>query len=108
MDCNFSRALTLVLKSEGGWLDNPVDPSGAMMKGVTLANFRRYVKADASKADLPKISDAQIATVYRGSIGTPSPASARTDASVPPRLPPWARCYRRAGSTSSATTAWPG
>lgn len=58
MDRNFSRAGALMLTSEGGWLDNPVVPSGAMMKGVTLANFRRYAKADASKADLPKTSDA--------------------------------------------------
>jgi lysozyme family protein len=65
MDRNFARALALVLKSEGGWSDNPADPGGATMKGVTLANFRRYVKADASKADLRKISDAQLATVYR-------------------------------------------
>jgi lysozyme family protein len=35
------------------------------MKGVTLASFRRYVKADATKADLRAISDAQLATVYR-------------------------------------------
>ncbi|CAN7599830.1 hypothetical protein LJR234_004636 [Mesorhizobium amorphae] len=65
MDRNFARSLALVLKSEGGWSDNPADPGGATMKGVTLANFRRYVKADATKADLRKISDAQIATVYR-------------------------------------------
>ncbi|WP_246679559.1 glycosyl hydrolase 108 family protein [Mesorhizobium sp. B2-3-5] len=65
MDRNFARALALVLKSEGGWSDNPADPGGATMKGVTLANFRRYVKADATKADLKKISDAQVATVYR-------------------------------------------
>jgi lysozyme family protein len=65
MDRNFARALALVLKSEGGWSDNPADPGGATMKGVTLANFRRYVKADASKADLRAISDAQVATVYR-------------------------------------------
>ena len=52
MDRNFARALALVLKSEGGWSDNPADPGGATMKGVTLANFRRYVKADATKADL--------------------------------------------------------
>ncbi|WP_217577590.1 glycoside hydrolase family 108 protein [Mesorhizobium sp. GbtcB19] len=65
MDRNFARALSLVLKSEGGWSDNPADPGGATMKGVTLANFRRYVKADASKADLRTISDAQVATVYR-------------------------------------------
>lgn len=65
MDRNFARALALVLKSEGGWSDNPADPGGATMKGVTLANFRRYVKADAGKADLKKISDDQVATVYR-------------------------------------------
>ncbi|MCA0057902.1 MULTISPECIES: glycosyl hydrolase 108 family protein [unclassified Mesorhizobium] len=65
MDRNFTRALALILKSEGGWSDNPADPGGATMKGVTLANFRRYVKADAVKADLRKISDAQLATVYR-------------------------------------------
>ena len=65
MDHNFARALALVLKSEGGWSDNPADPGGATMKGVTLANFRRYVKAGATKADLKQITDAQIATVYR-------------------------------------------
>ncbi|RUY74008.1 glycoside hydrolase family 108 protein, partial [Mesorhizobium sp. M7A.F.Ca.CA.001.10.2.1] len=62
---NFAHALALVLKSEGLWSDNPADPGGATMKGVTLTNFRRYVKADATKADLRKISDAQVATVYR-------------------------------------------
>ncbi|TGQ69858.1 hypothetical protein EN829_013200 [Mesorhizobium sp. M00.F.Ca.ET.186.01.1.1] len=65
MDRNFARALLLVLKSEGGWSDDPADPGGATMKGVTLANFRRYVKADATKADLRKIGDDQVATVYR-------------------------------------------
>ncbi|RVA72496.1 hypothetical protein EN925_38035, partial [Mesorhizobium sp. M7A.F.Ca.US.006.04.2.1] len=65
MDRNFARALALVLKSEGLWVDNPADPGGATMKGVTLTNFRRYVKADATKADLRKITDAQVATVYR-------------------------------------------
>ncbi|TJX19974.1 MAG: hypothetical protein E5W21_34525, partial [Mesorhizobium sp.] len=64
MDRNFARSLALVLKSEGGWSDNPADPGGATMKGVTLANFRRYVKASATKADLRKISDEQVATVY--------------------------------------------
>jgi lysozyme family protein len=65
MDRNFARSLSLVLKSEGGWSDNPADPGGATMKGVTLANFRRFVKSDATKADLKKITDEQVATVYR-------------------------------------------
>jgi hypothetical protein len=63
MDRNFAKSLALVLKSEGGWSDNPADPGGATMKGVTLTNFRRYVKADATKDDLRHITDAQVATV---------------------------------------------
>lgn len=62
---NFPEALRLVLKHEGGWSDHPSDPGGATMKGVTLANFRRFVKPSATKADLRKITDAQIAVVYR-------------------------------------------
>ncbi|TGP27244.1 MULTISPECIES: glycosyl hydrolase 108 family protein [unclassified Mesorhizobium] len=65
MNRNFARSLALVLESEGGWSDKKADPGGATMKGVTLANFRRYVKADAGKAGLKKITDEQVATVYR-------------------------------------------
>lgn len=65
MDRNFARALSLVLKHEGGWSDHPADPGGATMKGVTLANFRRYVKPNATKDDLRKITNEQAASVYR-------------------------------------------
>jgi lysozyme family protein len=65
MDRNFSRALKLVLAHEGGWADHPKDPGGATMRGITLATFRRYVKPNATKDDLRKITDAQVATIYR-------------------------------------------
>jgi len=65
MDRNFQRAFSLVLSSEGGWSDNPADPGGATMKGVTLTNFRRYVKADGTKTDLRDITDDQLGVVYR-------------------------------------------
>ncbi|MEQ1956024.1 glycoside hydrolase family 108 protein [Mesorhizobium yinganensis] len=65
MDRNFQRAFSLVLKHEGGWADNPADPGGPTMKGVTLATFRKYVKPGATKDDLRKITDAQLAMVYR-------------------------------------------
>lgn len=65
MDRNFAKSLKLVLRHEGGWSDHPKDPGGATMKGVTLANFRRYVKPNATKNDLRNISDEQIGTVYR-------------------------------------------
>jgi len=65
MDRNFARALQLVLKSEGGWSDNPADPGGATMKGVTIATFRRYIDPKGTKDDLRHITDAQLAKVYR-------------------------------------------
>jgi lysozyme family protein len=65
MDRNFKRALTLVLKHEGGFVNHPKDPGGATNKGVTIATFRRYVKKNGSVADLKAITDAQLAQVYR-------------------------------------------
>jgi lysozyme family protein len=65
MDRNFARCLSLVLKHEGGWADNPKDPGRATMKGVTIGTFRAYVKPNATKDDLRKITNEQIATVYR-------------------------------------------
>ncbi|WP_084683342.1 glycosyl hydrolase 108 family protein [Neorhizobium vignae] len=54
MDHYFARSLWLVLKHEGGCSDHPKGPGGATMKGLTLANFRRDVKANAIKDDLRK------------------------------------------------------
>jgi lysozyme family protein len=65
MNRNFQRALSLVLKSEGGWSDNPADPGGATMRGVTLATFRRYIDPKGTKDDLRQITDAQLGKVYR-------------------------------------------
>lgn len=65
MDRNFAKSLALVLKSEGGWSDNPADPGGATMKGVTLATFRAYIKPGGTKAELRAITDAQLSACYR-------------------------------------------
>jgi lysozyme family protein len=65
MERNFTFTLKEVLKHEGGWADHPKDPGGATMRGVTLANFRRFVKPNATKDDLRKITDAQLQSVYK-------------------------------------------
>jgi lysozyme family protein len=64
MDRNFQRALPVVLQYEGGWADNPKDPGGATMKGVTLATFR-HRHPNATKADLRAISNDDLASIYR-------------------------------------------
>lgn len=65
MDRNFARALPLILKHEGGFVNHPRDPGGATNKGITLATFRRYVKPGGSVEDLKRLTTAQAGTVYR-------------------------------------------
>ena len=64
MDRSFKRALPLVLKHEGGFVNHPKDPGGATNKGVTLATFKAYVKPGGTVEDLKKITSEQVATVY--------------------------------------------
>jgi lysozyme family protein len=51
---------------EGGYSNNPNDPGGATMHGVTLATYRTF-KSDPSltAADVHAISDADVQTIYR-------------------------------------------
>lgn len=65
MQENFDASLRLVLQHEGGWTDNPHDPGGATMKGVTLITYRRHFGANMDKDELRNISDEQLAAIYR-------------------------------------------
>lgn len=65
MNENFNLFLTEVLKHEGGFVNDPRDAGGATNKGVTIANFRRYVKADATIDDLKKLTNEQAGIIYR-------------------------------------------
>jgi lysozyme family protein len=40
---DFERCLDLVLKSEGGWVNNPADPGGETNLGVTKRVWEEYV-----------------------------------------------------------------
>ncbi|NLX19757.1 MAG: hypothetical protein GXY53_10840 [Desulfobulbus sp.] len=62
---NFNRALHNVLIHEGGFADHPRDPGGATMKGVTLLTFQRFYGADKTVSDLKRITDAELAHIYR-------------------------------------------
>ena len=65
MKDNFDKALALVLVHEGGFVNDPRDPGGATMKGVTLTTFRRFFGADKTVTDLKNITQAQLDQVYR-------------------------------------------
>ena len=63
---NYQSALNHVLQSEGLWSDNPADPGGATMKGVTLSVYQAWKgNSHISKEDLRNISDQEVADIYK-------------------------------------------
>ena len=65
MERNFPEALAHTLQFEGGWANNPNDPGGATMKGITQRTFNQYLGRQASQEELRHISDAEVAAIYR-------------------------------------------
>jgi len=62
---NFAESLRQVLKHEGRWSDHPEDPGGATNYGITIADYRRYIKPRGTKEDLRKITMAEVRQIYR-------------------------------------------
>jgi len=62
---NFTNCLSETLKFEGGWSNNPRDPGGATMSGVTLQVFGQFLGRPASQAELRNISRVQLLEIYR-------------------------------------------
>ena len=63
-DC-YAESIRRLLLSEGGYVNHPSDPGGPTNFGITLRDYRRYVKADATAADVRamKVEDAK--AIYR-------------------------------------------
>lgn len=61
---NFRACLSVTLKWEGGWSDNPRDPGGPTMCGVTLRTLSQYLGRPATKSELRAISSDVLAEVY--------------------------------------------
>jgi lysozyme family protein len=66
---DFSSFLPLVLRFEGGFVDDPADPGGATNKGITLKTFsgcaQSLLGVDPTLDNLKGLSDSQAATIYR-------------------------------------------
>ena len=59
---NFQASLDLVLKSEGGWVNNPKDPGGETNLGVTKRVWEEYVGHPVES--LKKLTKADVAPLY--------------------------------------------
>jgi lysozyme family protein len=63
---DFERSLSRVLVHEGGYSNNPKDPGGATMKGVTQRVYDDFRMArSVPKQSVKLISQAEIATLYK-------------------------------------------
>ena len=52
----YDDALRRLLVHEGGYSNHPSDPGGPTNFGITIADYRRYVKPDATAADVRAMS----------------------------------------------------
>ncbi len=62
---SFARALSLTLKFEGGYSDNPRDPGGATNLGITQAALEYFRDHPVSKADVKALSLEEAAKIYK-------------------------------------------
>ena len=49
---NYDDALRRLLAHEGGYTNHPADPGGPTNFGITIFDYRKYVKPNATAADV--------------------------------------------------------
>ncbi len=65
---DFSLFLPIVLRNEGGWVDNPADPGGATNKGITIHTLKEYsklIEVEPTIDSLKKLTDEQAGKIYK-------------------------------------------
>lgn len=67
----YDAAMARVYVDEGGYTNDPKDPGGATNFGITIADARKYWKADATPADVRAMPKAVAAEIYRKHYAAP-------------------------------------
>lgn len=66
---NFDLFLPILLRFEGGYVDDPTDPGGETNKGVTMATFRQWshelLGIEPTSQNLRALTDPQAGIIYR-------------------------------------------
>jgi lysozyme family protein len=65
MKDNFDQCLALVLKHEGGWVNDPKDPGGETMMGVTKKVWEDWVGHPVAPGSMKTLTVADVAPVYK-------------------------------------------
>jgi len=61
----YDTALRRLLTHEGGYTNHPDDPGGPTNFGITIADYRRYVKPDATADDVRAMPLGEAESIYR-------------------------------------------
>jgi len=62
---NYDEALRRLLVHEGGYTNHPSDPGGPTNFGITIHDYRRYVKRNATAADVRAMRLDEAKAIYR-------------------------------------------
>ena len=62
---NFSKCLSMLLHHEGGFVNHPDDPGGMTNLGVTKAVYEKYIKRNATEAEMRALTKIDVSPIYR-------------------------------------------
>ena len=62
---NFEKCFAVVLKHEGGYVDNPKDPGGATNLGCTKKVWEEWVGHEVTKDDIKALTPKDVMPLYR-------------------------------------------
>ena len=65
MKDNFEKCLALVLKSEGGFVNNPRDPGGMTNLGVTKVTYERWLNEPVTEEQMRALTPNDVEQLYR-------------------------------------------
>lgn len=61
---SFTRSLSKTLEHEGGYSNNPADPGGPTMKGITLKTYSSFLGRAATVDELKSIPNEHLEDIY--------------------------------------------
>ena len=65
MQSNWFNAFALMLKSEGGYVNNPADPGGITNLGVTKATWENWVGRESDEAEMRGLTPEKVEPLYK-------------------------------------------
>ena len=65
MNSNWQKSFELMLKSEGGYVNNPADPGGMTNLGVTKATWENWVGRESDEAEMRNLTPEKVEPLYK-------------------------------------------